>query len=136
MVQRYGRGRTAALTVGDVWRWGNAERGITCRHGQAWRQLARWLVAEVPDTVELSAEPVPGDPNGAVRLQARVRDPKFQPMDNAGVTLEVQPVLASGSGAGVTNVLRLPAEPSTTEPGAYEAVYVPRLTVVFGLGRR
>ncbi|MFO1460175.1 MAG: glutamine amidotransferase [Verrucomicrobiota bacterium] len=128
VVQRYGRGRTAALTVGDVWRWGMQNAESHADMDKAWRQLARWLVAEVPDTVELSAEPVPGDPNGAVRLQARVRDPKFQPMDNAGVTLEVQPVLASGSGAGVTNVLRLPAEPSTTEPGAYEAVYVPRLT--------
>lgn len=128
VVQRFGRGRTAALTVGDVWRWGMQNAESHADMDKAWRQLARWLVADVPDTVELSAEPVAGDPNGAVRLQARVRDPKFQPLDNAGVVLEVQPVLASGPGAGVTNILRLPAEPSATEPGTYEAVYVPRLT--------
>jgi len=90
--------------------------------------LARWLVADVPDAVEIAAEPVPGDPNGAMRLQVRVRDPKFQPMDNAAVLLQVQPVLASSTEAGATNELRLPAEASLSEPGLYEAVYVPRLT--------
>jgi uncharacterized membrane protein len=128
VVQRFGRGRSAAITVGDVWRWGMHDAESHADMDKTWRQLARWLVADVPDAVELTAEPVPEDPNGAMRLQVRVRDPKFQPMDNAAVLLQVQPVLASGTEAGATNELRLPAEASLSEPGLYEAVYVPRLT--------
>ncbi|MEN9677043.1 MAG: hypothetical protein RIS76_2939 [Verrucomicrobiota bacterium] len=128
VVQRFGRGRSAAITVGDVWRWGMYDAESHADMDKTWRQLARWLVADVPDAVELTAEPVPEDPNGAMRLQVRVRDPKFQPMDNAAVLLQVQPVLASGTEAGATNELRLPAEASLSEPGLYEAVYVPRLT--------
>src|SRR5206468_6459398 len=58
----------------------------------------------------------------------RVRDPKFQPLDNAGVTLEIQPVMAENSGASETNLVRLQAEASVNEPGLYQATYVPRLT--------
>ena len=42
---------------------------------------------------DLTAEPQPDDPNGAVRLQVRVRDAKFQPLDNAAVSVAVEPVL-------------------------------------------
>lgn len=128
VVQRFGRGRTAALTVGDVWRWGMHDAESHADMDKAWRQLARWLVADVPDTVDLVVEPIPEDPNGAMRLQARVRDPRFQPMDNATVVLQVEPVLTGGTGSGATNLLRLPAEASLSEQGLYEAVYIPRLT--------
>ncbi|MBN8248318.1 MAG: hypothetical protein J0L84_12865 [Verrucomicrobia bacterium] len=128
VVQRFGRGRVAALTVGDLWRWGMHDAESHADMDKTWRQLARWLVADVPGRVELSAEPVPQDPNGAMRLQARVKDPKFQPMDNARVLLEVQPVLVSDTAPGATNLLRLACEPSAAEAGLYEAVYVPRVT--------
>ncbi|MBX3732011.1 MAG: hypothetical protein KF791_05405 [Verrucomicrobiae bacterium] len=128
VVQRFGRGRVAALTIGDLWRWGMRDASSHADMDRMWRQLARWLVADVPRPVELTAEAVPGDPNGAMRLEVRVRDPKFQPMDNADVILEIQPVLIASSEPGATNVLRLPAEASVSEPGLYEAVYVPRLT--------
>jgi len=128
VVQRFGRGRVAALTVGDLWRWGMHDAESHADMDKTWRQLARWLVADVPGRVELSAEPVPEDPNGAMRLQARVRDPKFQPMDNARVLLEVQPVLTADPAPGATNVLRLACEPSAAEAGLYEALYVPRVT--------
>jgi hypothetical protein len=75
--------------------------------------------------VELAAQPKKGDPNQAVELQVRVRDPKFLPLDNATVMLHVQPVLGGVSNAPA---IRLPAEPSTTEPGLYTATFVPRET--------
>jgi hypothetical protein len=92
---------------------------------KAWRQLMRWLVNDVPGRVELAAEPQPNDPNDAVSLQVRVRDPKFQPLDNASLSLEVQQVLAE-SGDPQTNWIHLQAEPSAAEPGLYQATYVPR----------
>jgi len=128
VVQRFGRGRSAALTVGDVWRWGLHDSDAHRDMDKAWRQLMRWLVTDVPNRVDVVAQPKPGDAPGAMNLQVRVRDPKFQPLDNAAVTLEVQAVMTEAV-AGVSNsVVRMRAEPSANEPGLYEVTYVPRAT--------
>lgn len=123
-VQRFGRGRTAALTVGDIWRWGMVDTAAHADMDKAWRQWVRWLVSDVPGRVELAVESVPGDPNGAVVLQTRVRDEKFLPLDDASVTIEIEPVMAGAE----SGALRLQAEPSLTEAGLYEITFVPRLT--------
>lgn len=126
VTQRYGRGRTAALTVGDFWRWGM--RDPDSRHDleKAWRQLARWLVADVPQRVELAVEPAPAEAAGGVRLQVRVRDPEYRPLDEASVMVEVTAV-NPGTNA-VAGPLRLRAEPAAGEAGLYEAIYVARGT--------
>jgi uncharacterized membrane protein len=128
VVQRFGRGRTVALTLGDVWRWGLRDAEAHRDMDKAWRQLLRWLVTDVPNRVDLAAERRPEDPNGAVSLRVRVRDPKFQPLDNASVSLEVQPVMVEAAAQPMTNSIRLRAEPSAAEPGLYEAAYLPRAT--------
>ena len=128
VVQRFGRGRTAALTLGDVWRWGLHDADAHRDMDKAWRQLMRWLVTDVPNRVDLAIEPQPDDASGAVTLQIRARDPKFQPLDNAGVSVEIQPVMSEAASGTATNSLRLQAEPSVKESGLYEITYVPRLT--------
>jgi uncharacterized membrane protein len=125
VTQRFGRGHTAALMVADLFEWGLRDPESHHDMDKAWRQLMRWLVNDVPGRVELAAEPQPNDPNDAVSLQVRVRDPKFQPLDNASLSLEVQQVLAE-TGDAQTNWIHLQAEPSATEPGLYQATYVPR----------
>ncbi len=122
-VQRFGNGRVGAVMIGDLWHWGLKDEANHRDMDKAWRQLMRWLVTDVPGKTELVAEQKPGDPNQAVRLQVRVRDKKFQPLDNATVTLHVRPV-----GQSVTNAIRLTAEASATQAGVYEATYVPRET--------
>ena len=125
VVQRFGRGRTAALTLGDLWRWGLRDAESHRDMDKAWRQMLRWLVADVPNRVELQAQPSPGEPTGAMLLQVRARDPKFQPLDNAVVTLTVQPLMLEDKTHAGTNTVRLPAEPSLSEAGLYQASYVP-----------
>jgi uncharacterized membrane protein len=127
VTQRFGRGRTAALLVGDIWRWGMRDAEARKDMEKAWRQFVRWLVADVPKRVELAVETPPADAGEAVQLQVRVRDEKFQPLDDASVLLEVRPVMTETSGAA-TNVVRLRAEPSLNEAGRYDAVYVPHHT--------
>ncbi len=126
VVQRFGRGHTAALTVGDIWRWGMQNAAAHADMDKSWRQLMRWLVADVPNRVELTTEPQPDDPNGAMKLQVRVRDQGFQPLDNATVSLEIRTVMTTNLLAG-TNSLHLIAEAAGNEPGVYEAVFVPRV---------
>jgi uncharacterized membrane protein len=128
VVQRFGRGRTAALTIGDLWKWGMKDAASRLDMEKAWRQLARWLVADVPNRVDCTVEPVVADANGAMRVQVRVRDEKFQPVDDAAVTIEVQPVMFGTAAAAAPAAIRLEAEPTLSEPGLYQATYVPRQT--------
>lgn len=123
-VQRFGRGRTGALLIGDFWRWGMQSPEARHDMEKTWRQLVRWLVSDIPKRVEIASEPVPEDPNGAIRVEVRVRDPQFQPADNAAVSIEVEPVVFGS--APSTNALILRAEPALSEPGLYEATYIPR----------
>lgn len=126
-VQRFGRGRTSALMLGDMWRWGMKDAAARVDYDKAWRQLVRWLVADVPNRVDIVAEQQPADPNGAMRVQVRVRDEKFQPVDDATVKIEVESVGFNGTGAAAAPIL-LEAEPALSEPGLYTASYVPRQT--------
>ncbi|MBP8256575.1 MAG: hypothetical protein KAX37_04575, partial [Opitutaceae bacterium] len=125
-VQRFGRGRTAALMVGDLWRWGTRSAERQEQLGKAWRQLARWLVSDVPRRVELQVEPVAGDANATMALNVRVRDARFQPVDDAAVSIEVEAVSLGGAGDPQPTTVRLRAEPSPGEAGLYTASFVPR----------
>jgi uncharacterized membrane protein len=137
VVQRFGNGRVGALLIGDLWRWGLRDEALHRDMDKAWRQLFRWLVADVPNRVDFQAEARRGDPNQSMRLQVRVRDKSFQPMDNASVVLSVRAVTngihrTSGTvdakADTSTNAVRLTAEPALNEAGLYEATYVPRET--------
>ncbi|MFM1767484.1 MAG: hypothetical protein RJA22_13 [Verrucomicrobiota bacterium] len=128
-VQRFGNGRVGAMLLGDVWHWGFKDEASHRDMDKAWRQLMRWLVADVPVPFSLQVEPKPGDPSQSILVRARARDRKFQPLENAGVTLAVRPVGAvPAGGAAPAPPLRLPAEAAGAEPGLYEASYVPRET--------
>jgi uncharacterized membrane protein len=120
VTQRFGRGRTAALLIGDLWHTGLGDEARQKDLGRAWRQLVRWLVADVPGPVEVRAEPQ-GDAQ-TMRLEVRARDAKFEPVENARVTVKLQRVGATGADAEIT----LPAEASAKEPGVYTASYIPR----------
>ena len=123
-VQRFGQGRSAVLTVGDLWSTGMRDEEAQKDLEKAWRQLMRWLVADVPPLLDLEVRPDPRDPDGAVTLVLRARDKTFQPLENASVKIAVS---APGTGEG-KNEITLSAEPSEREAGVYEARYIPRET--------
>jgi hypothetical protein len=121
-VQRFGLGRTAALMVGDLYRWGMHDESTQKDLAKSWRQLVRWLVSDVPTRVSVTAQTgADGDPC-LVRLVVKVRDEEYKPMDNASVQLTIRPVRLS-PGAG-SNDLQLAADVSSSEPGAYQRDYV------------
>ncbi len=127
VVQRYGHGRTAAITIGDLWRGGLQSEEMARDLGKQWRQTIRWLVSDVPGKVEV--QPTLNTEEGAssTALQVRARDKQFQPLANASVLVTVQPVGTEGA----TNTVRLVAEPSSTEPGTYETTYLARESGAF-----
>ncbi|MBL8828266.1 MAG: hypothetical protein JNM18_14895 [Planctomycetaceae bacterium] len=118
VVHTYGRGRAAALMIGDMWRWRLKSEPENQDLEKTWRQLIRWLAGDVPGRVSVAHELVADELAPAVRLAIRARDADFQPLDNAAVTLQVTPPDGKP--------LAIDAEPSRSEPGVYEASYVPR----------
>jgi len=126
IVQRFGHGRTGVVAVGDLWRWGLGDESRQRDLAKGWRQLMRWLVADVPNRITLQAEVKPGEANQGLGLNIRARDRKFLPLDNASVQVTVQPV--SGESRSGAASVRLTAEPAVTEAGAYQTAFVPRDT--------
>jgi uncharacterized membrane protein len=118
IAQQVGNGRSAALVIGDVWRWGMRKPEMHEDMDKFWRQTLRWLIADVPPRVSLQANQKLDETNQPVSLAVRVRDKAFEPMDNVTVSMEV---LEPGGGS-----VRLAAVPSPTEAGQFEATYVPR----------
>ena len=119
VVQRYGSGRSAALTIGDVWRWGMKQPEMRDDINKFWRQTLRWLVADVPDRISFRAAQKRDQPNQPVVFQIRVRNKDFEPMDDVSIAIEAR----DPNGQTV----KLATEPVLSETGLFEAVYVPRL---------
>ncbi len=118
VVQRFGNGRSAALTIGDIWRWGLKWPEMRDDMNKFWRQTLRWLVADVPERITLLAEQKTDQANQPIVFRISVRGKDFEPMDNVSVAVEI-----SSSGQ---EILKLTAEPVPNEIGVFEAVYIPR----------
>ncbi len=117
--QRYGRGQAIAFTVQDSWLWQmHADVPLEdMSHETLWRQLLRWLVADVPGRVGISAPVeriVPGEP---ATVTAEVEDGRFLRVNHARVEARI----TSPSG----EELILPLEWTVARDGEYSAGFVP-----------
>lgn len=118
-VQPFGKGRTAALLAGDLWRWAlHRPPDAPPDLEKAWRQAVRWLVADVPRRVEVRVDRQADDPSETVHLVVEARDEKYAPLEGARVVVEVT--------APDGKRLEMHAEPSAQSAGRYRAGYVPR----------
>jgi hypothetical protein len=116
VAQRFGRGRTAALLVADLWRWGLRRADVANDDlEKSWRQTIRWLVADVPRRVEVEADTTgEGRRSGSSTcLRVRVHDAEYLPLENAIVKLRV----AAPDGRQI----ELAAEADDKEAGVYVA---------------
>ena len=117
IVQRYGNGRTGALTIGDIWRWGLRESQMHMDMNKFWRQTLRWLIADVPERISIQTTQKQDQINQPVMLQVRVRDKDFEPLDNVSVAIEIRDPYNQS--------IKLSAEPVFDESGIFEATYIP-----------
>jgi uncharacterized membrane protein len=117
VAQRFGKGRVCALLIGDLWRWGmRRAEPIESDLERGWRQTVRWLIADVPGRVNISARPKTDATSPAVDIRVEVRDAEYRPLDNAKVSLKL--TLPGGEN------LALDAEADRQEAGTYTATYV------------
>lgn len=148
VAQRFGKGRTAAIPLGDLWRWSMRREARPGRGGsrtlnlrsseptisdaevhddpaQAWRQITRWLVNEAPRRVEcrvLSSD----DPNQPARLITTVSDEAFEPLENAVVELEITPPTGESYTTIAAADFETPGQYTTShwarDPGGYHVI--------------
>lgn len=127
VIQSFGRGRTAALLLGDLWKWHLKTPLDNNDLMQSWRQTMRWLVTDVPGRLEVSTSIDPQD-SQRVHLQIDVRDSSFRPMENAELEIAIEK--PDGQTVNVS------AQVSESKSGRYEAdfsfsdpgVYTARVT--------
>jgi uncharacterized membrane protein len=86
-VERFGRGRVMGLAAQDSWLWQMhaSVAAADSTHEVLWRQLLRWLVADVPDRVEVAAPEEYGI-GEAIPLSATLSDKGYLRVNGATVT--------------------------------------------------
>lgn len=87
VTRRYGSGRVATMSIGDLWRWGMQNSGTQADLSQFWRQISRWLVTDTPERIDLNVHTTNG---GEVELAARVLDFEYTPLQLGEAYLEIK----------------------------------------------
>jgi uncharacterized membrane protein len=87
--ERYGRGRTLALTASDTWRWRMMLEFKDKSFENFWRNLMRYMVDGVRQPVEAATERTYYGTDEAVRIRAEVADEKYLNIPNAQVMARV-----------------------------------------------
>ncbi len=89
--QPYGRGKSIAFLPQDSWEW-QMHASIPLEdqtHENFWRQMLRWLVADVPSPLEANATTDRVEPGEAITVEATLVDPTFVELNDARVMAHV-----------------------------------------------
>jgi uncharacterized membrane protein len=116
--QRFGRGKSMALTTSSTWRWRMEQDHRDNFHEIFWKQMLRWLVSDVPDGINLQSEKHSYSLDETVALKAEVNDESFLRVSNAQISARVQ------SPSGQINTVPLTWD--LREEGMYVGPFQPR----------
>ena len=87
--ERYGRGRTMAITTATTWRWQMLKPHEDTSHERFWRQILRWLTANTPTPVEILLERNHFSTGDDVKVRTRVYNQGYGPASDTTVWLKV-----------------------------------------------
>jgi uncharacterized membrane protein len=123
ITENYGRGRTAIVASGGVWRWQMSQPLGDTTHDMFWRQLLRWLVTDSPGQVAASVPDQMLFDDGRVHFSADVRDKSFQPAPDARVEAHILGPNGTSASVEMSPVLDAPgqfqADWNAEKPGSY-----------------
>ena len=125
VAQQYGSGRVACLAVGDMWRWGLKSAEEQADLARLWRQIARWLVTDNLNQIQLRTEKV----GETMRLTVIARDKAYQPIDLAQARLTIRRVAKledESQEEGGFEEVTLYADPVSDMPGQFSAEFLAR----------
>jgi uncharacterized membrane protein len=88
--QRFGRGKSVALTTDGVWRWRMEQDSRDNFHELFWKQLLRWMVSDVPDSINVESEKHSYSLDESVVLRAEAHDDSFVSLNDAQVTANIK----------------------------------------------
>lgn len=89
--QHYGRGATYVLATASTLRWQMRMPSEDQSHEMFWRQLLHAIASNAPPRVSVNAERTVYEDESSVKLEAEVRDERFEPVNDATVELQVAP---------------------------------------------
>jgi len=115
ITEKFGRGRTAILATGGLWRWQMSSPLGDTAHDLFWQQLLRWLVSDTPGHVAASVPSQVLLDNGSVTISAAVADAQFNPAPDAKVEAHIL------GPSGVSALVELSPVPDS--PGQFQAVW-------------
>lgn len=132
--QKFGKGKSAAIMAGDLWRWAMHRQSLEAEAPlmAAWRQTVRWLIADVPKRLQITIER--GNNSAASQqantvnplattLRTAVFDAEFKLVDNVKLTYTI--TAPSGK------LIVLQGEPSEFQVGSFETSLVSNEEGVF-----
>lgn len=111
ITSRHGRGRTSLLALTDLWRWGMKDKESREKMNTTWRQLVRWLLADVPKPLSLEIT----DSKGKTKISTKLLGEDFKAVESGNVKIEV----IKPEGAPVN----LSPNPHPSKVGVQEADY-------------
>ncbi|MBZ5611034.1 MAG: glutamine amidotransferase [Acidobacteriia bacterium] len=115
ITENFGHGRTAIMATGGSWRWQMSSPLGDTAHDLFWQQLLRWLVSDTPGHVTASVSAQVLLDNGAVTLNAEVRDAQYNPARDAKVEAHVL------GPSGVSALVEMAPVPDS--PGQFQAAW-------------
>ena len=124
-VQRYGKGRSAALSTASTWRWQMHLSHEDRRHERFWRQMIRWLVASAPDRVNIDIGDARIAPGDEVPMVVDVYDELYAPVGGATVRGFITDPFGGMS--------EIELQEDLTEQGSYLSSFVPAELGVYKL---
>lgn len=86
--QRYGSGRSMALTTASTWRWQMLMDSADESHQRIWRQSLRWLAQESLERVTINFDRAFYNQGDEVSVSATVLDAEYEPDNNASLYLQ------------------------------------------------
>jgi uncharacterized membrane protein len=116
--QRFGRGKSMALTAANDWRWKMGLDHADNMYPLFWRQMLRWLVSDAPDPVNATTDKHSYSHDDSIAIGVEANDASFLPVNNAQVTVHVK------SPSGNSSVVPLAWD--VEKDGAYSAVMEPQ----------
>ncbi len=88
--QRFGKGKSIALTTATTWLWRMGLDHTDNAHELFWRQMLRWMVSDVADPVHVEPERHSYSLDDTAEIRMEIHDASFMPLSNARVTAEVR----------------------------------------------
>lgn len=122
VAHNFGAGKVACVAVGDLWRWGMRGENEQADLARLWRQIARWLVTDIPRMVEIEAKESPE----GVEITVEARDEDFKPLEIGQARVTIKRVDLStedlANHVGFTEV-DLYADPVSDSPGRFNTTF-------------